>query len=88
MSTTLSLGLTSSASALVGSAIAGSTSNGLSDVWDSFARRGSRAGLDDPEGEPGSSWEKGKGREREEADDAVWIVLDMLDSSGECIVLS
>ena len=29
-----------------------------------------------------------EGREREEADDAVWIVLDMLDSSGECIVLS
>ncbi|TBU25784.1 hypothetical protein BD311DRAFT_484962 [Dichomitus squalens] len=82
VSTTLSLGLTSSASALVGSAFVGSSSNGISEVWDSLARRGSRAGIDESEGEPGSSREKGKAKERDEAEDAVWIVLDMLGSSA------
>lgn len=85
MSSALSLGLTSSASVLVGSG----SGTGLAEVWDAFARRGSRGGLDDCEGEPGSlGKEKGKGKEREDREDAVWVVLDMLDNSGTCDIPS
>ncbi|KAI0752420.1 hypothetical protein C8Q80DRAFT_1266976 [Daedaleopsis nitida] len=77
VSSALSLGLTSSASVIVGSG----SGAGLVDVWDTFARRGSRTGLDDANGE-GPQREKWKGKEREEGADAVWIVLDMLDSSA------
>ncbi|KAI1787041.1 hypothetical protein LXA43DRAFT_951657 [Ganoderma leucocontextum] len=58
-----------------GTPLVGSTSS-------AFVRRGSAAGLDDSEGESGARRVKGKGKERDEAENAVWIVLDMLDSSA------
>ncbi|KAI0703898.1 hypothetical protein C8T65DRAFT_654569 [Cerioporus squamosus] len=78
VSSTLTLGLASSASILVGS-------GSMVDAWDSFARRGSRGGLDDSEGESIPAKEKGKGKARDEDEDSVWIVLDMLDSAGESL---
>ncbi|KAH9846722.1 hypothetical protein C2E23DRAFT_566456 [Lenzites betulinus] len=63
VSTTLSSSLASSASALMGSP----SGAGLAEMWDALARRGSRTGLDDMEGE---------------ADDAIWIVLDMLTNAA------
>ena len=54
-------------------------------MWDALARRGSRAGTEDSEEETKGSRDKGKAREREREDeDAAWIVIDMLDSAGEC----
>ncbi len=75
MSSTLTLGIASSASILVGS-------GSVVDAWDSFARRGSRAGLDDSEGDATLPREKGKGKAQDDEEDSVWIVLDMLDSAG------
>ncbi|RPD60543.1 hypothetical protein L226DRAFT_484721 [Lentinus tigrinus ALCF2SS1-7] len=76
VSTTLTMGLASSASILVGS-------GNVMDAWDSFARRGSRTGLDDSDEEGTPAKEKGKGKARDDDEDSVWIVLDMLNS-GAC----
>ena len=53
------MGLTSSASVLVGTG--GGT--GVSEVWDAFARKGSRAGLEDLDEEDESVREKRQGKE-------------------------
>ncbi|KAI0325817.1 hypothetical protein GY45DRAFT_1329746 [Cubamyces sp. BRFM 1775] len=58
----LSSSLASSASALIGSP----SGTGLADMWDALARRGSRSGLEDLDGD----------------ENAVWIVLDMLSSAA------
>ncbi|KAI0365417.1 hypothetical protein BV20DRAFT_761122 [Pilatotrama ljubarskyi] len=65
---TMSSSLASSASALMGSP----SGSGLAEMWDAFARRGSRSGLDDME---------------DEGEDAVWIVLDMLSSAASSHLL-
>ena len=77
MSASLSMGLTSSASVLVGAG----NGAGFAEVWDAFARRGSRAGTEDSDEEGRAVRDKGKDRAREE--ETVLVVLDMLDTSGE-----
>ncbi|KAH9934466.1 uncharacterized protein BXZ73DRAFT_100658 [Epithele typhae] len=80
----LSLGLTSSASVLVGAG------NGTSfaDAWDSIARRGGRAGTDEQEGS-GHRKEGSKEKLKDKDDDAdtVWVILDMLDESATSNIL-
>ncbi|KAI0761384.1 hypothetical protein BD413DRAFT_245799 [Trametes elegans] len=63
VSTSLSSSLASSASALIGSP----SGSGIADMWDVFARRGSRSGLEDSDCEN---------------EEALWIVLDMLNSES------
>ena len=77
VSASLSMGLTSSASVLVGAG----NGAGFAEVWDAFARRGSRAGTEDSDEEGRAVRDKGKDRAREE--ETVLVVLDMLDTSGE-----